>query len=1123
MVNRRLIGVAVSLLPAMVMAQELELTPAQQTLVSEIPTTGAARAREIFTELNKDADTLVPMFASRLTTQKSDADTTSRYALGGFVWTVGHSGSDKEKAKLAELIADAIDKPEGAEPKSFLVEQLQFLGQDSIAPRLYPLISNPELGSRAVRTLAALQPDDLAEKFIAALDGTATTETKAGMLLSLAQLAPAKAQAAAMKHAADADPDVREAALDVLAAIGNPDSRDLLKSSAAKSATFNDKLAPARYLAYARALAANKHEDLAAEVCHEVAKMEHAPDALYLQGTAVTVLAEIAGEKALDDLLEYAKNDREDVRAGALAAINRFKSEAITQRLTAALEQSPDPEVSEAILLALGDRKDASALPAVVAHFTDETSSVAVAAVAAAGEIDRAKALSALVDASKSTEDSAVLDASVKQLLRANPADMTKAVGEAIASAKPANQVALIGLLGERRATAQKAVVFDATKSEDQKVRSAAYEALGRVAESEDLPRLRDTMLSAQKSSDRSAARKAFVAAAKDSDDALGRATLLNDSFHAADDKVKETVLETMAAIADEATLPLVTEAANSTATEELQDAAIRALADWQSKDAVAPLLHVVSKSKSDKHKILAVRGLVRLAGDIKNGNEKFALLEKIVPHVKTPDEAIQVLNQLGNFHGNHSLKLVAPFVGREGVAPEAAAAALKVAMPGKGQKGASGAEAIEILQKALPAITDKEQRREAEKQIYKLITAVNEGALPVDSEGFSLLFNGKDLTGWCGDTSGYSVENGVLVCNAETGGKLFSEREYGDFILRFEFKLPAGANNGVGIRTPIAGDPAYSGMEIQLLDDKDPKYKDIKDWQRHGSVYGVHPAQPADLKIGEWNTEEISCIGRNIKVTVNGKVINEVNLDEAKAKGFPSGKEHPGVDRNSGHVGFLGHGAKVEFRNVRIKNVANTPPEGYTALFNGSNLEGWKGLVANPIKRKAMSEADLAKAQEKADGEMNAHWSVDDGILFFDGDGSHLCTTKDYGNFEMLVDWRIPPGGDNGIYLRGAPQVQIWDPYHWPQGSGGLYNNQKGTSDPLVLADNPIGQWNTFKIKMVDDKVTVHLNDKLVVDNVVLENYWDRKQPIFPVEQLELQSHGSPAWFRNVYIKELP
>jgi len=153
----------------------------------------------------------------------------------------------------------------------------------------------------------------------------------------------------------------------------------------------------------------------------------------------------------------------------------------------------------------------------------------------------------------------------------------------------------------------------------------------------------------------------------------------------------------------------------------------------------------------------------------------------------------------------------------------------------------------------------------------------------------------------------------------------------------------------------------------------------------------------------------------------------------------------------------------------------------------------------------------------------MRAHWRVEDAALVFDGKGHSLCTEKNYGDFEMYVDWKIGPGGDSGIYLRGSPQVQIWDPKKWPVGSGGLYNNKKNPSKPLVCADNPIGEWNTFRIKMVGDRVTVHLNDRLVVDDVVMENYWDRKQPILPEEQIELQSHGSTLYFRNIFIKELP
>jgi hypothetical protein len=204
-------------------------------------------------------------------------------------------------------------------------------------------------------------------------------------------------------------------------------------------------------------------------------------------------------------------------------------------------------------------------------------------------------------------------------------------------------------------------------------------------------------------------------------------------------------------------------------------------------------------------------------------------------------------------------------------------------------------------------------------------------------------------------------------------------------------------------------------------------------------------------------------------------------------------------------------------------KAADNTPPEGFTALFNGKDLTGWKGLVGSPKSRAAMSPEALAEAQKKADESMRAHWQVVDGALVFDGKGQSLCTAKDYGDFEMYVDWKIKPKGDSGIYLRGSPQVQIWDLNDHPEGSGGLYNNKENASKPLKCADKPIGEWNTFRIKMVGDKVSVWLNGELVVDNVVMENYWERDKPIYPTGQIELQNHGNTLYFKNIYLREIP
>lgn len=204
---------------------------------------------------------------------------------------------------------------------------------------------------------------------------------------------------------------------------------------------------------------------------------------------------------------------------------------------------------------------------------------------------------------------------------------------------------------------------------------------------------------------------------------------------------------------------------------------------------------------------------------------------------------------------------------------------------------------------------------------------------------------------------------------------------------------------------------------------------------------------------------------------------------------------------------------------------------EGYVSLFNGKDLSGWKGLVGNPISRSKMNESQLKEAQKKADEVMRNGWIVENGELIFTGKGDNIATLKKYGDIEMHLDWKIfdegNKEGDAGIYLRGTPQVQIWDTSRVKVGaqvgSGGLYNNQKYESKPLKVADNKLDEWNHFYIKMVGDKVTVYLNGELVTDNVPLENYWDRKMPLFPEEQIELQAHGSRIGYRDIYIKELP
>lgn len=217
--------------------------------------------------------------------------------------------------------------------------------------------------------------------------------------------------------------------------------------------------------------------------------------------------------------------------------------------------------------------------------------------------------------------------------------------------------------------------------------------------------------------------------------------------------------------------------------------------------------------------------------------------------------------------------------------------------------------------------------------------------------------------------------------------------------------------------------------------------------------------------------------------------------------------------------------------REAVIKHLKELPKgSGFVSLFNGQDLSGWKGLISNPIERAKLDAKSLAAEQVKADEAMRKGWYVEGGELHFNGHGDNIATVKQYGDIELLVDWKLAKDGkdgDAGIYLRGTPQVQIWDisrvEVGAQVGSGGLYNNQKHESKPLKVADNALGEWNTFRVTMIGDRVTVYLNGELVTDNVVLENYWDRSQPIFPIEQIELQAHGTHVSYRDVYIRELP
>lgn len=406
-------------------------------------------------------------------------------------------------------------------------------------------------------------------------------------------------------------------------------------------------------------------------------------------------------------------------------------------------------------------------------------------------------------------------------------------------------------------------------------------------------------------------------------------------------------------------------------------------------------------------------------------------------------------------------------------------------------------------------------------------------------------LFNGKDLTGWKG--SGYEVKDGAIICTPK-GKNLITKKTYSNYIFEFEFKLPPGGNNGIGIHYPGKGDPAYTGMEVQVLDDTHPKYAKLKEYQFHGGLYTLKAAKKGFLKpVGEWNKEIITVNGSKVTVELNGTIINVADLDEL-AKKYP---KHNGVKRRSGHIAFCGHGDPVQFRGMKITELpegqkqpkaspaALAPPKltsGFVKLYNGIDLTGWSNDPGHV-----------------------GHWQARDAILHYDSKSTakdkNLWTTKEYGDVTLAIDWRWaapatrklkrpyldPKTGDtkkdangkpiillvdeldSGIYFRGnnRSQVNLWN---WPGGSGEVYGyrtNKKHPQEvraaltPSEKADHPIGEWNRMLITLKGDRLTVILNGKTVISNAQLPGVPEKGK-------IALQHHGSAIEFANIYIKEM-
>jgi HEAT repeat protein len=597
-----------------------------------------------------------------------------------------------------------------------------------------------------------------------------------------------------------------------------------------------------------------------------------------------------------------------------------------------------DAERQAEIIGMLGRQGDPAALPFVRASLAASDPVVVLAAAETLAHVQHAKAAPDLIALLKKAgpETAGPIAGVLSWTIDEKGLDP---VAASIDTLQPAARAAAITLIGDKGGKRFAAKVIPLTSDPNPDIRAAAFKALDGVVGPNDLPallKLLDAGQDAQKASTAGGdtpiadVQKAVVAAASQvtPEDARSRPVLdaMKGAAH------PERFIELLPQIGGRPALAALSEQFNGS-NPTLKAAAFRGLVQWKGSEAADQLYTIVSSGDAS-YRDMAFTGFVRqVSSSSLPDAQKVAQLRKAMPFATTARDKRTILRAFERAKSMESFLVVASFLDDKDLANDAAGTVMRIALPDPGAKnGLSGPAVREGLNKVLQVLSGPESDYEKENiRVYlRTMPGGNEGPAPTltpqeKSEGFVELFNGKTLDGWTGNLVGYKVEDGLMVFDpkAENSKNIYTAKDYSDFVFRFEFQLTPAANSGVGIRAPREGDAAYVGMEIQILDDTAPVYATLQPYQYHSSVYGVIPAKRGSLKpVGEWNAEEIWIKGTKIRITVNGMVTVDGDIAEASQNGTMDHKDHPGLKRTSGAIGFLSHGAVVKFRNIRIKEL---------------------------------------------------------------------------------------------------------------------------------------------------------------------------------------------------------
>jgi HEAT repeat protein len=867
---------------------------------------------EQLVEMGSDA---IQILGGLLTDPSASSDTQARYAITSMANYVARPGAEAERDGFEAALLIEIQKNKPVQVKRFLIDQLKPVATGQSVPVLEPLIRDPQFYQPALDVLSTIASGEAVGAIRSAVSQTEES-LKVAMIKSLGELRDADSVGMLRRYAISDHWPYQRMALFALSEIGHPGSSQLFRDAMNQQDGYRRIELTGRYLNYAGRLADSGYHDEAGSIADDVLKGNYPANVI---NNALEIRFRVKGEEILHELLEIAQTSENHVAVTSLKLVNSLSGNEITNQLISAMENASDSR-KPLFINSLAERNDRAALPAIRIHLESNSGEIRIAALNAIRSLDEqfnpAYAVAAISRA-ESYEEISAIESVLHQI---NSETLVPALIENLPASEAHAKPMLIGILTDRMAVDARETITNELNSEREDVRIAALNYLLDLGEADQLDVLYSMMDNSLTDEEKKPLLNTFTAILNRMDRSAVRLNRFDEFLDQSTLRQRARLVETAPHI-EELRVAEIIRQGFSHSFSELREAAHISLISWDDPQALPLIVEAVSRNYAPQKRNELADAYIHIVNAMDEPvNVKADLLNQLVNAVPNQDGKAATINRFSRADDLLALQASGAFFNATGNALRNAAIgiAADVLHPHYTQNSdlfSTSTAVIAVLDE--PARSEIKSLLDSRRVIEQRVTEE-----PVKETVFGELFNGENLDGWevvGGDPESWGVENGIIYTDGVGSGWLSTTSVYDDFIIELEYRVPAGGNSGVFIRAPREGNPAYQGLEIQILDDFADRYANLQSWQYTGSIYDVlAPSKRVTRPAGEWQQMRIVAEGSKIQVALNGELILSANLIHYQEK-VPG---HPGLVRRSGHIGLQNHSDRVDFRNIRISPV---------------------------------------------------------------------------------------------------------------------------------------------------------------------------------------------------------